>query len=571
MIANIRILTIAVAFVALLILVQNVMVQKGPEIPPAGQPEGQPPSTPGETPPGETPTETPTTIPPTEEVVGSGTFRLLISDKEADIGDFDSLIVTLSKTRIFGGGGFEEFDLNNSLDLTQLIGENAISVLEVELSAGNYTKIELYADSIVGIVNGSEVDVKIPSENLKITQNFVIAPDTTTTFVFDINVVRKGQTEEYNLLPVIAKSGTGVDIIEKECTLDSDCENGEICVDGYCVEEEIPPEEPEEEPEEYFSNFYATCQVGDTSGYPPPEIYYQTELTYVDGKLIINDVYPPVGDLTLYLEPTGLHLFANTENGYLALDELVLYNLTVHANWTIDINATAIVPAEGNRTNITDDTLVFHTKNTSTVVQRDGHALGNVSCGPASGTSLVNQINKTLNGTLVHSGNESVINVLRNKMNTNAGTGTSVWGIVRGLARFLNQSGLLGNYSIKYFGNYTYANGTAWNGNTSVEGTGITWRNDDNITWIDYIRELFLTDEHVILRIVRTSDGQGHFVTGDDLRIRGDVATGEFHRFISFMDPWDGDIKEVELTGNCVTVWGDEWCIKDLISVSPVE
>lgn len=563
-----KILTIAVVVVAFIILAYGMIVQRGPifEIKPTTQPEEQP--TP---PPEEIPTEappTPPTIPPSEEVVRLGTFRLLISDTKADIEDFDSLIVTLSKTRIFKvDEGFEEFTLNKSIDLTQLVGENAISVLEVNLTAGNYTKIELYAGSVVGIVNGRGVDVKIPSEKLQITQNFVITPDTITTFVFDINVVKKGITEGYNLLPVIAKSGVDVEVIEKECTLDSDCENGKICVDGYCVEPEI--EEPE--PEEYFSNFYAACQVGDTSDYPAPEIYYQTELTYVDGKLIINDLFPPEGDLTLYLMPTGVYLYANTENGSVALNELVLHDLTIQANWTIDINATGIVPVEGNRTNVTDDTLVFHTKNTSIVIQRDGHTLGNVSCGPASGTALIDQINRTLNGALIHPGNESVINVLRNKMNIEAGKGTTLWGLVRGLARFLNQSGLSGNYSITYFGNYTYLNGTAWNGNTNVEGTDIKWRSDDNITWIDYIRELFLTDEHVILLIVRTSDGQGHFVTGDDLRIRGDVSTGEFHRFISFMDPWDGDIKEVELTGNCVTIWGDEWCIKDMISVSPVE
>jgi len=220
-----------------------------------------------------------------------------------------------------------------------------------------------------------------------------------------------------------------------------------------------------------------------------------------------------------------------------------------------------------------DDTLVYHNKNVSITVQRDGHTLGNVSCGPASGTSLIDRLNKTLNGGLTHPGPNSTINVLRNKMGTSQPDGTTVWGVARGLARFLNQSGLSGNYSITYFGNYTFANGTPWSGGTVVEGTNVSWKYDNNITWNDYIREIFLTDEEVILLIRNTATGGGHFVTGSDLRIEATLAelqAGQFRRFISFMDPWDGNIKEIELVGRCIQLWGNQWCIEDLISVSPV-
>jgi len=36
------------------------------------------------------------------------------------------------------------------------------------------------------------------------------------------------------------------------------------------------------------------------------------------------------------------------------------------------------------------------------------------------------------------------------------------------------------------------------------------------------------------------------------------------------MDPWDGNIKEIELVGRCIQLWGNQWCIEDMISVSPV-
>jgi len=182
----------------------------------------------------------------TEAVSAKGSFRLLISDAPADIGDFDSLEVNFSKTRIFKtNDSFDEFSIDNTVDLTQVVGENAISVLDISIDVGTYTKIELFASNVEGIVDGEEVDVEIPSEKLKIVRLFEIVEGETTTFVFDINVVKKG-TDGYNLLPVIAKSGVvDVDIPEPpevECTVDEDCDEGEVCTDGECVTEEEPEE-----------------------------------------------------------------------------------------------------------------------------------------------------------------------------------------------------------------------------------------------------------------------------------------------------------------------------------------
>ncbi|UCD03613.1 MAG: DUF4382 domain-containing protein [Candidatus Woesearchaeota archaeon] len=179
----------------------------------------------------------------------TGNFVLFISDKEADIGDFESLVVSFSKTRIFQSGesgGFEEFELSGtSVDLTQVVGEKAISVLNISLEEGSYTKIELYVSEVEGILNGTNgtvADVEVPSDKLQIVREFEIKANETTKFVFDINIVKKGHRNEYNLLPVIAKSGTvGEDIDEpeeEECTVDEDCEGDKICVNGECEEPE---------------------------------------------------------------------------------------------------------------------------------------------------------------------------------------------------------------------------------------------------------------------------------------------------------------------------------------------
>jgi hypothetical protein len=188
-----------------------------------------------------------------------------------------------------------------------------------------------------------------------------------------------------------------------------------------------------------------------------------------------------------------------------------------------------------------------------------------VSCGPASGTAVVDQINKSMNGTLVHPGNESVINVLRRKMGT-TGNGTKLWDLASGLAEFLAQAGQGGKYRIKVFGNYTFPNGTAWNGGYIENGTQINWTSVPRVSWVKYFMEFYIDSEHVIFFLKRTSDGQQHAVTADNVRM---TAT---KNYISFMDPWDGDIKEHEVDANsCMTLWNQQWCINHMISISPIE
>ena len=205
----------------------------------------------------------------------AGTFRLLISDQPVAIDEFDSLNVSFDRARIFRGeadedeeddstnesetdetnrtetnetetdetetsgsndeeeaesdedgeGGFSTIDLDGAtVDLTQVVGDKAIGVFEGELEAGQYSKIELYASDVEGIVDGESVDVKIPSEKLQIVKPFEITPDEPVSFVFDINVVKKGPNG-YNLLPVIAKSGVAGKDVEVE-EVGGDAENG---------------------------------------------------------------------------------------------------------------------------------------------------------------------------------------------------------------------------------------------------------------------------------------------------------------------------------------------------------
>ncbi|AOW81096.1 hypothetical protein HTSR_1932 [Halodesulfurarchaeum formicicum] len=201
----------------------------------------------------------------------TGTFRLLVSDQPADIADFDRLDVTLDSARVFEGEagttteaeptkttsapettteetttqedgttettveaetttttgtetdaderGFFRLDLEGkTVDLTQVVGEDAISVFDGELETGTYNKIELEVAAVEGIVDGEEVPVKVPSEKLQIVKPFEVTADEPVEFVFDINVIKKGPNG-YNLLPVISESGVaGRDVEYREVT-----------------------------------------------------------------------------------------------------------------------------------------------------------------------------------------------------------------------------------------------------------------------------------------------------------------------------------------------------------------
>lgn len=139
-----------------------------------------------------------------------GSFELLVSDQPSAIGEFDRLDVTFAEARIFGGNNSapETLQLNSpTADLTQLTGDRVQSILNTTLEPGRYTKIELHVGDVNGVVAASDVEVKVPSEKLMITKPFDIVANETTEFVFDIQVVARGDGA-YNLIPVISQSGT---------------------------------------------------------------------------------------------------------------------------------------------------------------------------------------------------------------------------------------------------------------------------------------------------------------------------------------------------------------------------
>lgn len=177
-----------------------------------------------------------------------GSFELLVSDQRAAIGDFDSLTVTFSEARVFTGANdsMETFDISGEqVDLTRVQGTAASSILNASLDTGNYSGIQLMVSDVDGVVNGSDVAVKLPSERLHITKPFTVTPNSTTRFVFDIQVVLRGnqrQNQGYILKPVISESGVvGEDVPEPE-----EADEGEVGGNGTEGNASDNPERPEE-------------------------------------------------------------------------------------------------------------------------------------------------------------------------------------------------------------------------------------------------------------------------------------------------------------------------------------
>lgn len=154
-----------------------------------------------------------------------------------------------------GSRGWVEIDLDGAtVDLTTVVGDVAVPVSETELPEGRYSTIQLDVEAIEGFAaedgdggdqeepedeaadaddddeeasddatdedvdrSREELSVTVPSNRLRIVRPFEVVADEELTFVFDINVVRRGLSGDYHLSPVIGKSGVvGEDVDVEE-------------------------------------------------------------------------------------------------------------------------------------------------------------------------------------------------------------------------------------------------------------------------------------------------------------------------------------------------------------------
>jgi len=182
--------------------------------------------TPGETPPSEEITPPPpgeVALPPTPEPTPEANFRLLISDDVNAIGDFESLVVTITSVGVHKAGEDGGWQLGfppdtEELDLVPLQEENAQEIWDGTLPDGEYTMVFVYVSAVSGTLNnGDPVEVKLPSDKLHINTHFSIPEDSPVSFVFDLSVVAAGSEQsgiKYILKPVVGESGPNREFTE---------------------------------------------------------------------------------------------------------------------------------------------------------------------------------------------------------------------------------------------------------------------------------------------------------------------------------------------------------------------
>jgi hypothetical protein len=192
---------------------------------------------------GETPADT--------DVDGGGTIEFYVSDEENAIEDFAHLNVTITKVGLHRTGGgnnasedptgtaaptetatptdaeekegeddddegnakWVEYEVNRTVDLTELKGANATKLHALVAPNGSYDKVFVYVDGIeAALKHGDSVTVKLPSNKLQINKGFTVGDGQSVSFVFDLTVKQAGKSGKYVLQPLISESGTGEEV-----------------------------------------------------------------------------------------------------------------------------------------------------------------------------------------------------------------------------------------------------------------------------------------------------------------------------------------------------------------------
>jgi hypothetical protein len=119
---------------------------------------------------------------------------LQITDKPGDL-NISSALVTLSSIKVHKASagnnssigwmmvveGAQTFDLVQLRNVKELLGNTNLSIVQ-------YTQIRLHIDDAQVTINGTDYDLQIPSENIKLVSGFWINESQTTTLTLDFDV-----------------------------------------------------------------------------------------------------------------------------------------------------------------------------------------------------------------------------------------------------------------------------------------------------------------------------------------------------------------------------------------------
>ena len=189
-------------------------------------------------------------------------MNFYVSDQQNAIDDFRHLNVTIEAVGFQRGGesgNWTEYDVDDrTVDLTRLQGDNATLLNSFGIPAGNYTKVFIHVNEVNGtLTDGSSTDVKLPSEEIQLNENFEAAPDSEIDFVYDITIIKRGRSGSYNIKPVASESGTDVPIDRVDDDEDADEERGQDERDDPDRGDEMADDETAEFDAEFVGNLTA--------------------------------------------------------------------------------------------------------------------------------------------------------------------------------------------------------------------------------------------------------------------------------------------------------------------------
>jgi hypothetical protein len=146
----------------------------------------------------------------------AGNFAFLVTDEVNAIGDFSQLNITLQKINLLQKDSPDKWvefvPETRQFDLTLLPNGKTQQLWQGNIPEGQYSAVVIYVSEVQGLLkaSGNSLNIKLPSNKLQITKVFEVEQNITTSFVYDLTVVKAGNAkngEKYLLKPQIDTSG----------------------------------------------------------------------------------------------------------------------------------------------------------------------------------------------------------------------------------------------------------------------------------------------------------------------------------------------------------------------------
>ncbi len=146
----------------------------------------------------------------------TGTLTMKITDAPPKL-NIEKAVVTLSKIQVHKAGGADE-DPNATMEAgwhTVVEESKTFDLIEIkgvkemlgtaDLEAGKYTQVRLSLDSAKVTIDGTEHDLNVPSDKLKLTKGFDIVADQETVLTLDFDAAESihAAGDKYQLKPTI--------------------------------------------------------------------------------------------------------------------------------------------------------------------------------------------------------------------------------------------------------------------------------------------------------------------------------------------------------------------------------